>query len=91
MTGRGGTLGAASIDGGGIAGATQRIRRRYNHSSPAGARGWEEVLGTVSEDGSDPALSAEPVLMGSAPLWPTGGSCQSEEKLAMAPENQFMA
>lgn len=61
-----------------------------NHNSPGGAKAWEEVLGTTSGDGSDPALSAETVLVGSAPLWSTGGSCQSEEKLALAPENQFM-
>lgn len=64
--------------------------RRCNHCSPTGARNWE-VLGTTSEGGSEPAPCAEPVHVGSALLWSTGGSCLSEEKLAMAPENQFMA
>lgn len=57
------------------------MERRYNHYGRAGARGWEEVLGKTSGDGSDPAPPAELVHVGSA-----GGSCPSEEKLAIAPK-----
>lgn len=68
-----------------------RGREEGKTYGPKGARGQEEVLGTTSGDGSGPIPSAEPVWTGSALLWSTGGSCLSEEKLAMAPENQFMA